>query len=197
MFPSSDYVRIMKLTRKINKVLKTKIIFHTSLIQRALDGGRRKYQKFADSEEGKQLINENTVESTQKALNILLGDEKTDDGMSEEEVIRRELFSLNPDSISSFLINKANKYGEYPIVMAAHNKDIKLVKFLYDVGQRLDVTNDDGKDDFIDEKGFYTQMLRRLVEEGLNESWSTKSENPDPGLNAIQAAIAEYKPAQN
>ena len=151
----------MLCTKRMNRRLPfVKVIFHTSLLQRALDGGRGKYEKFANSEDGEILVRASHQDNWRKALKILLADDKTSDNMSDEEMIRHELFCLIPSSIAPEFINKANKYGQYPIVEAAHNKDIKLVKALYDAGQLLYVQNDDGKRHIRTGYDFYFGVLR-------------------------------------
>ena len=130
----------MLCTKRMNRFLPcVKVIFHTSLLQRALDAGRGKYEKFANSEDGEILVRTRNLDNWRKALKILLEDEKTSDNMSDEEITRHALFCLSPSSVAPEFINKANKYGQYPIVEAGHNKDIKLVKALYDAGQLLSV----------------------------------------------------------
>ena len=171
-----------------------KVIFHTSLLQRALDGGRGKYENFANSEDGEILVRASHQDNWRKALKILLEDENTSDNMSDEEITRHELFSLSPSSIAPDFINKANKYGQYPIVEAAHNKDIKLVKALYDAGQLLYVQNDDGKLLIREGSDFFNGVLQELVTEELKQPRTYNSENP--GFNAIQLAIAVYKPTK-
>ena len=35
-------------------------------------------------------------------------------------------------------------FGRYPVISAAHNLDLKLLKWMFEAGGRLDVVNDDG-----------------------------------------------------
>ena len=190
---TSNYKNILKCTKRINRVFNTKILVHTSIIQLALAGGRTKYQQFTESEEGKALLKYGGWDEEDKILEILLGNEQCLENMSEEELMRQELVSLKPGTVAEEFINRADRFGRYPIITAAQNMDIKFVKTLYNLGKNMDVKNDDGSIVVQSRVLFLKSLLKFLVEKELKCSISTKN----PCNNPLQVKISQYKPSEN
>ena len=182
----SDYTNILKLTKQVNRVFPCfPILVHSSVIKLALAGGQNKWDEVVTSMGGPELIKKN-------ALEMLLADEKPLNNMLEHQKwIRRELFSLNPRSVAGTLINRADVFGFYPIVAAAQNRDIKLLKFLYDCGGNLYLRNDDGTGVIQEGASFYTKVLKMLIEKELKETWSSEI-IVNPGYTPMQTEVAKY-----
>ena len=193
LYSFSDYTNILKFTRVINRILKTKIIFHSTLIKQALTGGEMIYENFSNSEDGKKLI---LLNDHKKVLQILLSDEQTMGDITEDQKrTRNTLFSLDPQNIAAEFVNKADKFGKYPIVSAAENKDVKLVKTLFDCGKMLFLRNADGCGVIQEGIPFFSDLLKMLVKKELKQSWSSETiENPS--YNELQTKVAEYKPSE-
>ena len=183
----SDYTNILKLTKQVNRVFPCciNIFVHSSVIKLALSGGQNKWNEVVASKGGPELTKKN-------ALEMLLADEKPLNNMLEHQKwIRRELFSLNPSSVDGWFINRADIFGFHPIVAAAQNRDIKLLKFLYDCGGYLYLRNDDGTGVIQEGTSFYTKVLKMLIEKELKETWSSEI-IVNPGYTPMQIEVVEY-----
>ena len=187
----------MKITKLINKFFDSKIIIHSTLIQRALMGGHKKFDEFSDSPEGKELITRVEYQckyiNERKILELVCAKGHSLETMSEDESIRHELFCLESGSAAEEFIKRADRFGMYPIVTSAQNKDIKLFKTLYDLGADPYDKNDDGSVAVQSKDPFFDSLLKRLIEEG--SECSTKLEYL--GNNPLQVRITQYDPSEN
>ena len=187
----------MKCTKKINRVFKTKIIIHSTLIQLVLARGRKKFEQFASSLEGREQLTTTQYQyrynDEKKIVELMCAEEQSSEFMSKEESTRREIFCSEPGSIALEFINRADKNGRYPIVTAAQNRDVKLFKTLYDLGVYVGVKNDDGSIALQSKDDLFDSLLKMVVKKELE--CSPISENPCN--NPLQVKIAQFVPSEN
>ena len=184
----SKYRNILKITKVLNKIASTKIIFHRSLINESLQAGENIFDKFSSSEEGENMMRIHT--ECKPAIVSHLLSRQTDEDLSGGNWTRKELFTIEPKDLVEEYITRPDRFGNYAIVTAASNGDFKMLEMLYKIGGELYVRNDNG-DGVINDSwsSKITSILNYVVTELFNESWESIIKNP--GNDKFLSKISE------